>query len=130
MKRRKSIPVSVKLEVAMAALRKYLGVDRLEFDHRPALWEREWDEEAQDTIPPANDPNFIDLVDGEEHDRRTFGTKATSYGSDAHERAKAKRLRGETKTGPKKAIPPRGFPERPKGHSWVWPTRKMTGRPF
>lgn len=62
--------------------------------------------------------------------RKTNGTKATSYGSDKHAIAKDKRLRGETKQGPKKAIPSRPFPERPAGHAWVWPTRKMPGRPF
>lgn len=41
--------------------------------------------------------------------RKTYGTKATSYGSDAHARAKIKRLRGETKQGPKKKIQSRGF---------------------
>lgn len=41
--------------------------------------------------------------------RKTWGTKATTYGSDTHARAKVKRLRGETKQGPKKKIQSRGF---------------------
>lgn len=58
-------------------------------------------------------------------DRKTNGSPATSYGSDKHAIAKTKRLRGETKTGPKKAIPSRGFAERPKGSPYQWPTRKL-----
>lgn len=42
-------------------------------------------------------------------DRKTNGTKATTYGSDKHAIAKVKRLRGETKQGPKKKIQGRGF---------------------
>jgi hypothetical protein len=38
---------------------------------------------------------------------KTNGSPATSYGSDAHAIAKDKRLRGITKTGPKKRIPSR-----------------------
>lgn len=56
--------------------------------------------------------------------RKTFGTKATSYGSDAHERAKVKRLRGETKTGPKKAIPKHPFPPKPEGYVYRWNNAK------
>ena len=37
------------------------------------------------------------------HNLKTFGTKATSAGSDVHMAAKAKRLRGETKQGNKAA---------------------------
>lgn len=38
-----------------------LGIDPTdcEWDHSPALHLREWDEEAQDTIPAANDPRYI-----------------------------------------------------------------------
>lgn len=129
-KRRKAIPISVKLTVAMRCLRKLLKADRLEFDHRPALWEREWDEEAQDTIPPANDPAFIELVTGEEHDRRSHGNGATSYGSDAHNRAKEDRITGKTKAAPKKPIPSRPFAEKPEGYKTQWPSQKIQSRPM
>lgn len=43
------------------------------------------------------------------HSIITNGTKATSAGSSKHRIAKVKRLRGETKTGPKKKIGARGF---------------------
>lgn len=42
-------------------------------------------------------------------DHKTRGTRATTYGSDIHAIAKGKRLRGETKTGPKAKIQSRGF---------------------
>lgn len=41
--------------------------------------------------------------------KKTNGTKATSYGSDTHARAKIKRIRGETCNGPTKKIQSRGF---------------------
>jgi hypothetical protein len=31
----------------------------IDFDHRPPLQARIWDEEAEDTIPPADDPDHI-----------------------------------------------------------------------
>ena len=45
--------------------------------------------------------------------RKTFGTKATTAGSDIHLIAKGKRLRGETgQDRPKRKIPSRGFDKR------------------
>jgi hypothetical protein len=68
------------------ALCKLLSCDAIEFDHRPPLYlRRDW------TIDP-NDPDYIEAIPIHEHRKRTHGTKATSYGSDAHERAKIKRL--------------------------------------
>jgi hypothetical protein len=49
-------------------------------------------------------------VHGECHKRKTNGTKATSAGSDQHMAAKGRRLRGETKQGPKAKIRSRPFP--------------------
>lgn len=43
------------------------------------------------------------------HKLKTNGKKHTSLGSDKHTIAKSKRLRGETKNGPKKKIQSRGF---------------------
>ena len=57
-------------------------------------------------------------------DRKTNGTKATTHGSDKHAIAKVKRLRGETKRGPKKAIPKRANPWPPKG------SRSLPSRPM
>lgn len=47
---------------------------------------------------------------------KTYGKPYTSYGSDAHEIAKAKRLSGETPPKPKRDWPSRAFPKRgPQG---------------
>jgi hypothetical protein len=59
--------------------------------------------------------------------KKTNGTKATTYGSDIHAIAKVRRLTGQTKTGPKKRIAGRPFQPRPEGQS-AWPKRKMHAR--
>jgi hypothetical protein len=102
-KRRKAIPDRVKL---LATLREMgLKIDEVHFDHNPALQLRGWDEERSDTIPPANDAEHIDLLMVREvkrckdcgrsirsHHEKTFGTKATTAGSDIHRIAKMRRL--------------------------------------
>lgn len=45
---------------------------------------------------------------------KTYGTKATTAGSDAHARAKTRRMTGQTKPKPKRK----------------WPSRPMQSRPF
>ena len=54
------------------------------------------------------------------HDLITNGTKATSAGSSKNRIAKVKRIRGETKTGPKKQIPSRPFQKKPEGYQHRW----------
>lgn len=145
--RRKGIPMGVKLQCALVALAEALGLDsdtQFEFDHTPALGLRDWNEEAQDYEPPQNDPAFIVCRPVDLHDIKTFGTKATTAGSDIHLIAKGKRLRkdgaehaqvmlakigladmperkpsrlqgrGFPKDGPKQKIPSRPFPKRKK----------------
>lgn len=70
------------------------------FDHRPPLFERRFDTEAWDTVPAENDPAHIEAITKAEHDRRTFGTKATTAGSDLHRKAKAERIVREGKRPP------------------------------
>ena len=68
---RKAIPDRVKL---IAALRRYgLTTQDVQFDHNPALALRPINELTGDTIPPANDPAFIDMLLTEEHKLKTFG---------------------------------------------------------
>lgn len=62
---RKDIPDRVVKEV----LKRYRR------DHRPALTDRPYDTVAGDFIPPQLDPNFIEIIEIAEHDRRTFGRK-------------------------------------------------------
>lgn len=71
----------------------------VDYDHRPALWERKFDTDKNDTIPAANDPKFIEPLArgrGSEHDVRTHGRggekRLTTLGSDSHRRAKARRI--------------------------------------
>lgn len=50
------------------------------------------------------------------HDLITNGSKATTAGSSKQRIAKVKRVRGETKTGPKAKIANRGFRKPPPGY--------------
>jgi len=101
--KRPSMPARVKLDVVIRQEGKCkqtnerLGtLDNTRFDHRPALWERHFDDMAQDTIPPANDPSYIDAVTIAGHDIRTHGPggekRITTLGSDSHRRAKEGRV--------------------------------------
>lgn len=68
---RKRIPDRVKLE---AALRRFgLTIKEVEFDHSPALALRPINPLTGDTIPPANDPDHIDMLLTQEHRVKTFG---------------------------------------------------------
>lgn len=100
---RPAIPVRVRLQVVLnqdgkcKATGARLGhVDNVRFDHRPALWERQFDTIKGDTVPPANDPAFIEALTKAAHDARTFGPggekRITSAGSDLHRKAKGARL--------------------------------------
>ena len=53
---------------------------------------RDWDEEAQDFIPPRLDPEFITIRSKPTHDIKTNGNGATSDGSDKHAIAKIDRV--------------------------------------
>ena len=119
---RPAIPVRIKLEVVV----RQKGVDPttgdrlqpieegVQFDHQPALQLRAWDEEAGDTIPPANSVEHLVALNKSSHDLKTNGSKATSAGSDKHAIAKINRLTGKTKGRPKTN----------------WPTRKLQSRKF
>lgn len=93
-KRRKNIPIMVKLQVALRELG--LTIEEVNWDHSPPLALREWDPVREDTIPPANDPNHIHILRIEDHKTKTFGKggekRITTAGSDIHAIAKVKRL--------------------------------------
>lgn len=88
--RRPSMPKGVKL----AVLLRQAGEVR--FDHRPPVSERPFDTEANDTIPPCNDPAHIDAITPKEHDVRTHGPggekRITTAGSDSGNRAHVRAL--------------------------------------
>ncbi len=80
-----------------------------QFDHRPALWERKFDTVKGDTVPPANDPAFIEACTIAGHKVRTHGNGATTVGSDSHRRAKIKRMTEPKSDEPNQKIPRRSF---------------------
>lgn len=99
--KRPAMPATVKLQVIInqegrcKATGERLGlISDVEFDHRPALWEREFDVAARDgegdTIPAANDPAYIEAVRKAAHRSRTT--------VDAKRRSKEARITGKTKT--------------------------------
>jgi hypothetical protein len=88
---RKDIPLRVKLAVALRMLGFAKG-QRVDFDHDPALGLRDWDEEKRDFIPPQLDADFIVIRTKPDHDKKTNGNGATSYGSDKHAIAKIDRV--------------------------------------
>ena len=57
--------------------------------------------------------------------RKTWGTKATTYGSDTHARAKVKRLAAGVKKRRGRQIPSRPFPKAPAGFNHF---RKQSSR--
>ena len=101
--KRPKTPERVKLQVLLnqdgrcKATGERLGtVANCHFDHRPALWERRFDPKAWDTVPPANDPDHIEAITVDEHDRRTNGPggtkRITTAGSDTGRRTKIRHV--------------------------------------
>jgi hypothetical protein len=96
---RPTIPLATQIKVLKEALLSALDHapgTTIEIDHRPPLYARQFNTNTYDTVPPANDPTYLEAVTSNVHRVRTSGTKATSYGSDAHQRAKERRLSGAT----------------------------------
>lgn len=87
---RKRVPDRVKLIAALA--RFGLKIEQVQFDHSPPLALRPINPETGDTIPPANDPVFIQMLTIDEHRVKTTGKPATTAGSDIHAIARVKRL--------------------------------------
>lgn len=100
---------------------------KVQFDHRPPLWARTFNEATNDTIPPANTPALIDALTVAGHDRRTHGRggekRITTRGSDSGERSKETRLLESPYICGLK--PERAKVEKKKHQ---WPTRKLQGK--
>ena len=77
------------------------------FGHLSAV---RFDHIAAETFTHDNSPENCRPLCADCHALKTDGNGATSAGSDKHMAAKGRRLRGETKTGPKAKIPSRPFP--------------------
>lgn len=95
---RKTIPIGVKLEACLIALGFSLESIRaglIRWDHTPPLGMRALNDDGTDFVPASNDPHYIQPLMQANHAIKTFGTPATTAGSDVHNIAKAKRLANE-----------------------------------
>lgn len=123
MSRRKAIPDRVKL---IAALKRMgLTIKQVQFDHNPALALRPINPVTGDTIPPANDPDYIELLLITEHEEKTFGRggekRITTAGSDIGNIAKMKRVAKQQEEFRKRVLAKeQGEPEQRKSK---WPKR-------
>lgn len=104
---RKAIPLAVKLAVVIRqkAADEHgvpftdTDVGKIDFDHDPALANRDYDTGARDFIPPQHDPEKIVAKRKAKHLEKTTGRKegaertVTTRGSDIGERARARNIR-------------------------------------
>lgn len=149
---RPSIPNRVKFEVwsrQKGLCRDCRGphenprIGYVEFDHRPPLSIRTYTVEDGYT-PPANDPDYIDMLCAPCHSRRTFGPggerRITTRGGDIGELAHTKRINKKHREHLERmrqevaevfGLPPYLLREdNPKRKWWRWPARKLRSRGF
>jgi len=100
--RRKKIPDWIKRKVLKrqydlcdCGCRKAVTIESAEFDHDPPLELRAWDEKKRDTIPAANDPDYLFALAPACHREKTYSPRGphTSIDSDRHSIDKARRIR-------------------------------------
>lgn len=139
--RRKAIPDRLKLEVTLkqggrckACGEKLHELADTQFDHRPALINRNVAVDNLDYDPPQLDPNFIEALHVDCHDKRTNGPggekRITTAGSDKHIRDKTKALQEQQAEYRRNLLAKdRGEePPKPKKPKYQWPKRKMESR--
>ncbi|THK34010.1 hypothetical protein EHS39_32900 [Ensifer sp. MPMI2T] len=124
------MPDKVKL---IAALRRMgLTIEQVQFDHNPALALRPIDPATGDTIPPANDPEYIELLLIAEHKEKTFGKggekRVTTAGSDIGNIAKVRRLT-EAQEEARRRMLAKDAGEKPVRKS-RWPKRPFQSRKY
>jgi hypothetical protein len=122
------MPLKVKLEALLIngpvlddEGRKVCDLSEIEWDHQPPLQMRVWDEDAEDTIPAANDPRHIVPLWKPVHRTKTAKTdipaisrtKNLAESHDAFRKRLLSRECGE-KRKPSGKIKGRGFPKRVK----------------
>lgn len=89
--KRRPIPLSVKLAVALRQLADLMGCEHgtLQLDHDPALDWRPWNDKHTDTIPPANSIEHLFWRPAAVHKVKTFGPggdkRVHTRGSDVSE---------------------------------------------
>lgn len=124
---RKAIPLKVKVQVNLRQLGRCAECglhmnDGVEYDHRPPIILRPINAKGSDYEPRQLDPEYIEALHPECHQKRTTGRKpgatktATTLGSDIHLKTKFARLERKART----TIKPKGFGG----------TRKIASRPF
>lgn len=98
-KKRRYIPLSVRLKVALRQLAEAKGclVKDLQLDHDPALNFRPMNARGSDTVPPANSPvHLIYRVQEGDHKVKTFGPggekRIHTRGSDVSEPGRLDRI--------------------------------------
>lgn len=126
--KRKAIPDRVKL---IAALRRFgLTIDQVQFDHNPALGLRVLNEHTGDTIPPSNDPGYIEMLLVDEHKLKTFGKggekRITTADGDIGRIAKVERLTTSQEDFRRRLMAKEAGDKPAKKSSW--PKRPMTPR--
>lgn len=116
---RKAIPLGVKVLALEATLCKLLGCEKIEYDHRPGLEQREVNEAGTDYEPAQLDPKFIEPVPVNVHKERTKGdTKARGkIRRNAKKNAEFNARMAEKQAG-----------QRPLKAKSKWPTRKFPKR--
>ena len=97
-KKRKYIPLKVRLAVALRQLAEAKGCDpkALRLDHDPALELRDWNARKTDTVPPANSMLHLLYRVDEDHKTKTYGPggekRITTRGGDNHTAKRIERL--------------------------------------
>lgn len=127
---RKAIPLHVKLQVALAAMG--LAESDIDWDHDPPIQLRVWDEAAQDTVPPCNDPAHIRIRIKADHRVKTSGapTRAHNRGADVTEIRRTDRL-AEEQAAFRNRLLAKGTPkaEPPPKRKRPWNTSSPTSSP-
>lgn len=136
---RPEIPVSVKFNVVMRqdgrcknCGQKLQEWRETQFDHRPPIQMRSWSDELQDTLPAANDVEYIEALHKDCHKVLTTGrqgeSKLSKRGGDISDVAKLRRLTRKEEDFRKRLLT-KGDPD-PVSDEDLPKKRKWPSRPF
>ncbi len=128
-RRRKTIPLLVKLQVALRELG--YRIEEVQWDHTPPLALREWDPVARDTVPPANCPEHIQILSISAHKLKTTGRRgesdlSISFDGDVSRIAKAKSIADSERAYRDRLL--RKEPGQPREKSTRWGKRPMRSK--
>jgi len=123
---RKHISLAVKLAACLDALGFDVAArEEIEWEHTIPLALRAFDPETGKYDPDEHDPRYLRPMLKGPHKIKTFGTPATTAGSDIGNIAKVKRLSRKEAEFRQRLLAAEPHPESKKRK---WPTRKMRGR--